>query len=259
MRKIKLLLVGTLLVMLPLGAHRVHSASEDTGEAKQVEASTQKIDDHDSLVQALPKTSSSSDWNLILINRDKPLLSDLRWPTELLPNGIEVDQRLIKPIQVWSEQAAKDGHDMAILSGYRSIGQQKANFQSSLNDYLAQGYSQEDAEEKVQELIQPEGASEHHSGLAIDVISQSYLNMGGNLNTDFENQPAYDYYVSTMADHGFILRYPRDKEAITGINFEPWHYRYVGVENAKFMTDHNLCLEEYVDLLKTREERRSDD
>ena len=97
------------------------------------------------------------------------------------------------------------------------------------------------------------GHSEHHTGLAFDTITPEYHRDVWSLDDRFADTEAYAWLSEHCWDYGFILRYPRDKQDITRIHFEPWHYRYVGVEHAQFMRDHNLCLEEYIALLRTAE------
>ena len=98
------------------------------------------------------------------------------------------------------------------------------------------------------------GHSEHHSGLAFDIITPEYHQFVYDLDERFATEEpysaAYQWLRDNCARYGFILRYPEDKSVLTRISFEPWHYRYVGVEHAEYITSHNLCLEEYIAMLK---------
>ena len=91
------------------------------------------------------------------------------------------------------------------------------------------------------------GTSEHNLGIVVDIVNQGYK---GELEQYFEEQPLFDWLVENCADYGFILRYPKTKESVTGIVYEPWHYRYVGREVAHYIMDNDLTLEEYWEEVK---------
>jgi D-alanyl-D-alanine carboxypeptidase len=123
------------------------------------------------------------------------------------------------------------------LSGHRRISTQKTNFENKIKYYMGQGYDRTTATQKAAEIILPPGTSEHNAGLAMDIIS---------LDVSFENTEAFRWLQNHAQDYGFILRYPKDKEKITGITYEPWHWRYVGVGYAREINQSGLCLEEYL-------------
>lgn len=207
------------------------------------------------LLPLLPEDASASDLQLQLVNRDHPLSEEVQVNLVDVGHGQKMDARAQKAMQAWFDQAQRDGYPMQLMSGYRSFDLQQSNYQQRLQAYQNNGASEDLARMQTEQYIMPAGASEHHTGLAMDLVSQAYASQGGSLDTAFANQPAYDYYLSTMADYGFILRYLEGRENITGVQFEPWHFRYVGQENAKFMTDHDLTLEEYIDLLNSRDQQ----
>jgi D-alanyl-D-alanine carboxypeptidase len=138
-------------------------------------------------------------------------------------------------------------------SGYRSVERQTNNYENRIQGYVNDGYTEEEARELTEEYIAVPGYSEHHTGLALDIVDQEWIAQGNSLSPDYDTQESQQWLVETMADYGFILRYPEGKEEITGINYESWHFRYVGVENAQFMVEHELVLEEYMELLHERE------
>jgi D-alanyl-D-alanine carboxypeptidase len=105
------------------------------------------------------------------------------------------------------------------------------------------GLSEEKATEKAATMVARPGTSEHNLGLAVDINS---------VETSFENSKAFKWLQENAEDFGFVLRYPKDKKAITKIIYEPWHYRYVGVEHAKEMNRLGMCLEEYIEYLKAQ-------
>ena len=132
-----------------------------------------------------------------------------------------------------------------IVSAYRTQAKQEANYQRMVTRYLNQGYDQASAEKEAAKIVAVPGTSEHQLGLAVDIIdTQSW-----NLNSVQETLPAQQWLMVNCWRYGFILRYPNGTTAVTGIIYEPWHYRYVGEELAKEITDSGLTLEEYLDAL----------
>ena len=114
---------------------------------------------------------------------------------------------------------------------------QKNNFERKINTYIDAGYSKVEATQKAATIILPPGTSEHNAGLAMDICS---------LEQNFEETKEFEWLCENAADYGFILRYPEDKQDITKIIYEPWHWRYVGVEAAQEMKASGECLEEYL-------------
>ena len=189
-------------------------------------------------VTASNNLSLLDDWQIRLVNRDNPLPDDFTVELENLDASRKFDKRAIEPLK----QMICDMRDQGIKniwaqSTYRSIEYQKGLYEKSINKYLKQGKSQEEAQKLTDEYINRPGTSEHHLGLAVDF---------NNVDEGFENTKAYKWLLENASDYGFILRYPKEKENITGIEYEPWHWRYVGLEHAKKMKEQNLCLEEYV-------------
>ena len=125
---------------------------------------------------------------------------------------------------------------------FRSIEDQKSLWDARVKKQLEEGLSQEEAEAVVGQKVAIPGTSEHHTGLAID-ISCDQADIA-------KTEALYQWYAEHCWEYGFILRYPADKIEITGITYEPWHFRYVGVEMAKAVTESGLCLEEYLQMLK---------
>ena len=113
---------------------------------------------------------------------------------------------------------------------------------SVVSEYQAQGKSYEEAYAITKTIRAVPGCSEHNSGLAADIVSVYYQN----LDSGFDQTPEYAWLSENAAEYGFILRYPYDKQDVTKIIYEPWHYRYVGVEQAKKIKASGLCLEEYL-------------
>lgn len=184
-----------------------------------------------------------SDWRLILVNRDY-ILPDGYKPE--LANAVEsgfddmyLDERVAPYYNEMYKAAYEDGIHLVPVSGYRSVERQTRNFERKINYYIDQGYSKVEATQEAATIILPPGTSEHNAGLAMDICS---------LEQNFEDTKEFEWLCENAADYGFILRYPEDKQDITKIIYEPWHWRYVGVEAAKEMKASGECLEEYLGL-----------
>lgn len=140
--------------------------------------------------------------------------------------------------------------DLCILSGYRTYAYQKSNFERHVEQYVAKGETRSQAEQHAATIVAPPGTSEHETGLAADIITKSWYNATGELTAEFDTTDAFAWMQANCAKYGFILRYPENKVEKTGYDYEPWHYRFVGVEDAQKIMENNLCLEEYVEQQK---------
>ena len=184
----------------------------------------------------LPKVSVD-DWELTLINRSH--LQEEFHPKLTQIDDIQVDSRIAENTRQFLAASRAIAPEETLISGYRSRAEQTELYEEALALAEEEGLSRQEAEQEVQKRIQLPGASEHQTGLAID-MSEPEGQEDGVANKIAEIAPKY----------GFILRYPEGKSDITGVNFENWHYRYVGVESAQYMQKHHLVLEEYLTLLK---------
>lgn len=133
------------------------------------------------------------------------------------------------------------GLNPVICSSYRTHDKQEELFRKKVNTLRKQGYSQEEAETEAARWVARPGTSEHETGLAVDIVDKSYQL----LDEKQEQTPVQQWLMAHCAEYGFILRYSVEKSDLTGIGYEPWHYRYVGTEAAKAITEQGLCLEEY--------------
>ena len=184
----------------------------------------------------LPKVSVD-DWELILVNRSH--LQEESHPKLTQIDDIQVDSRIAENTRQFLAAARAIAPEETLISGYRSRAEQTELYEEALALAEEEGLSRQEAEQEVQKRIQLPGASEHQTGLAID-MSEPEGQEDGVANKIAEIAPKY----------GFILRYPEGRSDITGVDFENWHYRYVGVESAQYMQKHHLVLEEYLALLK---------
>lgn len=174
-------------------------------------------------------------WALTLVNTWTPLPEDWEISLKEAPGGERVDARIYEPLMEMLEAAryVNLGELPNVESGYRTEADQQAIYDDYLEDYLAEGYSQEDARKLTEQWVALPGTSEHQLGLAVDLSGQVY--------------DVFPWLRENSYKYGFVWRYQADKEAITGIAEETWHYRYVGVEAATEMYEQGLCLEEYLD------------
>lgn len=201
----------------------------------------------------------SSDWNLILVNRFNQLEDDLSFEQAIIENGFIIDARIQNELEQMLADGREQGLDFIVVSTYRTLAQQQANYDSVYQSYINQGRSHDEAVTMTEEYIALPSASEHSTGLAIDITEPVLYQQGeGGLVDAFDQTPEGQWLYQNAADYGFVLRYPKGKEDITIINYESWHFRYVGVENATYMAENNLTLEEYVEILENNEELREE-
>lgn len=188
-------------------------------------------------------TVQSTDSLLMLVNVDNPLPDDFAVGVlETVQGNYSLDIRAASYARQMIDDAAAGGIELQICSSYRSKELQQTLFDNKYNEYLNQGYGEDEAYEKTAKIIAIPGTSEHHTGLAMDIVTPSYQT----LDEGYADTDAAKWLAANAYKYGFILRYPEDKQDITKITFEPWHYRFVGVENAEKIKNSGLCLEEYV-------------
>ena len=179
------------------------------------------------------------DWKLVLVNLDHELPATYKQSIVHRFN-VDIDSRITDSYQKMRDAALKDNSKIWISSGYRSYEKQQQLFAEEIQTFYKNGVSREEAVSKASRSVARPGCSEHITGLAVD--------LNGVLE-NFDQTKESDWLQKHAQDYGFVLRYPKDKQNITKIKYEPWHYRYVGVENAQKMKAMNLCLEEYIDYL----------
>ena len=191
------------------------------------------------------KASFRDDWSLILINRQHPIPDDYEFELETIKGSIKSDRRVVSYVLDMIRAAQDDGVTLYICSPYRDYQKQEKLFENKMKFYTRQGFSESEAYDLASQTVAVPGTSEHQIGLAFDFISDDY----SQLDEGFAETDAGKWLKENAADYGFILRYPKDKEEITGIEFEPWHYRFVGTNASREIMDSGLCLEEYDELI----------
>ena len=186
------------------------------------------------------------DWQLLLVNDWNPLPSgydsDVSFTT--VTGGKQMDSRITDIVEQMLRDAS--AYDLAVVSAYRPKEEQNTLYWRKVKQYTDKGYSDLEAQKVGGTIVKRPGFSEHNCGLAMDVGGSGDYT----LEQTFANTAAYTWLMEHCADYGFIIRFPEGKEDITGVIYEPWHYRYVGVEAARYIMDNDLCLEEYLAQVK---------
>lgn len=174
-------------------------------------------------------------WNLILINKTNEMTDNLLPDLVTTENGEKIAQNVYVHLEELFRAAEEAGFSPELTSGYRSRNQQEDIFDDRINEYRELGYSKREATSLTNSYAARPGYSEHETGLAADINS-----------ADGDSRKLYEWLKDNAYRYGFILRYPKGKEDITGIEYEPWHYRYVGTEAAEYIYHNNMTLEEYL-------------
>lgn len=188
-------------------------------------------------------TFDNSDWRLVLINKQHPIPDDYDFKLGTFTSGMRCDERVIEDLLLMMQAAKRDGLNLVVRSPYRTSDHQEDNFNDRIKSYMRQGLSYMEAYKATSRVITVPGCSEHEVGLALDITSDTYIP----LLQGFADTEEGKWLEEHSYEYGFILRYPSGKEYITGIEYEPWHFRYVGREAAAIMKEEGLCLEEFWD------------
>ena len=216
----------------------------ETNITNNTNTPTQTTDISTNLTQITNKVEVT-DWKLRLANYDNLLPEDFEVELANIDNSKDskqFDARAVKYLKDMINAMKKDGNTKIwCQSTYRSVKRQKELYNASVQKYLKQGKTQEEADKLTLEYINRPGGSDHNLGLAVDF---NYVD------NSFAKTSEYKWLLKNAENYGFVLRYPEDKEDKTKIAYESWHWRYVGEENAKRMNELNMCLEEYVEYLQ---------
>ena len=191
-------------------------------------------------------SSRLNDWKLILVNKENYLPDNYEVKLKTINGNMKVDERIYNDLKNMLNDAKKENLDLLICSSYRSTSKQKKLFNDKIKEYKNKGYSDEEAYKEASYWVLIPGTSEHETGLSVDIVSIDNQVLDENQEKTKEQK----WLMENSYKYGFILRYPTNKKDITGVNYEPWHYRYVGKENALQIKKLNVCLEEYIEILK---------
>lgn len=219
----------------------VSTSSKIPTSSKTPTSSAAVIDTTETASAYLP----NGDWRLIVANKQYPLPKSYVINTSYI-GAYRLDERIVDAYKSMINAAKNDGITLVLISGFRTYDGQTTLFNNKVNQYINRGYSRDKAKELAAQYVAPPGTSEHLTGLAVDLISNNWYTYNSDLNSNFENTKEFEWLINHCAEYGFILRYPKDKVDVTGYSYEPWHYRYVGVDAAKEIMSRKICLEEYV-------------
>ncbi|MBQ3393209.1 MAG: M15 family metallopeptidase [Lachnospiraceae bacterium] len=205
-------------------------------EEEQLEEAPAELEPYERLGMSL------DDWNLILVNKEHLIPEDYEFELVDTDDWQRIDERVADDLEEMLQDCRDEGYVPIVCSGYRPIDKQERLFEADVRKFERQGYSEDEAIELTAESVAIPGTSEHEIGLAADIVSEG----NQRLDDEQEDTETQQWLMENCWRYGFILRYPRDKEDLTGIGYEPWHYRYVGYEAAEYIWEHDLCLEEFL-------------
>ena len=181
-------------------------------------------------------------WCLILTNAEYPVPEDYAVTLrDVSGTDQKVDERIYEPLINMLEAMKAEGLSPVVCSGYRTLDKQEKLFNRKVSAYVKKGRSKEESYALARQTLSVPGSGEHCLGLAVDFYTRSYHQ----LERAFEKTPEGKWLREHAQDYGFTLRYDEGKEEITGIEYEPWHFRYVGIDVARYLKEHNLSLEEF--------------
>ena len=207
-------------------------------------------DAENGLLTAAQAQALLDDPRMVLVNHTNKMPDDHTFTTKACGSATAVNKTLqteaADAFLAMQAAAAKDGVDVRMQSGYRSVSYQKKLYDNKTQYYLNKGLSEAAAREKAAAIVNPPGCSEHNCGLAADLNSPEHTT----LDTGFADTAAFRWLCENAEQYGFILRYPKEAESVTGITYEPWHWRYVGAENAALLNQSGLCLEDAIAVLQ---------
>lgn len=253
-RETKRLLVVA-LIMITFGAvlggrigsclekRKIERESEKVAAESKGEKTVKKDNIHKKPVENPDEVAVGLTWNLVLVNNKNPMKDGYVPELVKLQGDNYVDSRIAEPAKRMLQDAKDAGMKIIICSAYRSVERQKQVFNESLEERLKRGMDYWEAFQDNRQSVAEPGTSEHALGLALDLISNQYTE----LDERQEHTKEAKWLKENCHKYGFILRYPPEKTNITGIIYEPWHYRYVGVEDAAKIMELGVTLEEYLE------------
>ena len=227
--------------------NNITSTSENTSAPSESDTQSENTADTKPLTTSINEDTgriivdvNREDWNLIVVNAGRELpegyVPELK---EILGCGKYLDYRVAPHYEEMYYAAKQDGITLTPYSAYRSYERQKNNYNNLTQSYMRDyNLNEADARKKAATVILPPGTSEHNLGYAMDICGTE---------STFKDTKEYAWLQQHAHEYGFILRYTAEKQPITGIIPEPWHWRYVGVEYAEKIKNSGLCLEEYLD------------
>lgn len=211
---------------------------DDILEANEAKEQTSAVTD-----ETVEQKLTADDWRLLLVNKQHPVPENYTFTPGKITGNMKCDARIIDDLMAMMEAAKADGINLMVCSPYRDYNRQTVLFNRKIDYYMNKGYSYLEAYKISSITVTVPGASEHQIGLALDIVSDTYPY----LEIEFGETQAGKWLNKHICEYGFILRYPLGKEYITGIQYEPWHFRYVGKEAATAIMSQGITLEEFLE------------
>lgn len=221
------------------------AASERQGNIRLTEPETEKTVNINQSQEQQEETAKEEAWNLVLVNSTHFMEEDYVPQLAEIENNYYFDARAVEYLQQMLADGREEGLDFWICSAYRTMEKQTSLYENKVQRLMAEGLSYSEACEEARTVVAYPGTSEHQLGLAVDIVAKNYQQ----LDEKQADTKEAKWLKENCWKYGFILRYPLDKTEETGIIFEPWHYRYVGVDAAKEIMEQGICLEEYLGIL----------
>lgn len=237
---------STLMDDVESGMSRVESDVK-SGMSDMMDGSSSASQSSSMSSKAAAAALEDTAWATRLVNEANPLPENFSIKTVMI-EGYEnrpFDARAADALEAMLADAETAGCKLYLVSAYRSVERQRNLFARKTQSFLDEGFPQEEAEKQAAQWVARPGTSEHNLGLAADIVSANWYSQHDDLTADFEQTPEFEWLQAHCAEYGFILRYPKGKEDVTGITYEPWHYRYVGKDAAAQIMTQGITLEEY--------------
>lgn len=221
-----------------------------TAAASPASGAASAAEEEPGLLSAQQAQAMLDDPRMVLVNHTNKMPEDYTFTTRECGSATAVNKTLqteaADAFLAMQAAAAREGVTIWMQSGYRSVDYQKNLYDQKTQYFRNKGLSEAEAKKQAANIVNPPGYSEHNCGLAADLNSPEHTD----LTEGFENTEAFRWLSAHAVEYGFILRYPKNAEAVTEITYEPWHWRYVGPENAALIQQSGLCFEDAVAVLQ---------
>ncbi len=221
-------------------ASEILASLEGRGNAKGQESEASVPEESAEGAEGEKPRFDKDDWRLVLINKQHSIPEDYSFNLAVIKGYMKCDERILGDLSDMLQAAKDDGVNLEIRSPYRTHDRQEMNFERKIDRYMGRGMSYMEAYQLASQVVTVPGNSEHEIGLALDIVCDTFTE----LEQEFADTEAGKWLADNSYRYGFILRYPKGKEYFTGIEYEPWHFRYVGVEAATYITERGITLEE---------------
>lgn len=221
-----------------------------TAAAAPASGAASAVEEEPGLLSAQQAQAMLDDPRMVLVNHTNKMPEDYTFTTRECGSATAVNKTLqteaADAFLAMQAAAAREGVTIWMQSGYRSVDYQKNLYDQKTQYFRNKGLSEAEAKKQAANIVNPPGYSEHNCGLAADLNSPEHTD----LTEGFENTEAFRWLSAHAVEYGFILRYPKNAEAVTEITYEPWHWRYVGPENAALISQSGLCFEDAIAVLQ---------